>query len=338
MAHPGFEFKRRSFHTLKNTSCLRKAYLGQMLGVRKRPAPDGDGSPLAAGKVFHTLMEMFYTPPKYANSPMPGTDGNPILRNVEEVIAHYEANNVAPSAIFEAVSAFERYKQARGDDEDVRSRVLGRPEPDVDGDFADILGLASGPVPYSAQFDMVIRNSNDPKVPKGVTAVEHKLLANFYPNTVKSYMNSGQLIGQCTVWNSREDLVERYGPMTQVMLNLTFKKVMGDKPTVHRTILFFPPEWQLRYAQAVGMTTRRLERVLQEYASPAYPHDELPLLWTQNGLVDGACVQLAYNCEFLEVCQDNAIQPELYQITERGRDRAIADKIVNISPYVETYE
>jgi hypothetical protein len=121
-------------------------------------------------------------------------------------------------------------------------------------------------------------------------------------------------------------------------LNLTFKKVMGDKPTVHRTILFFPPSWQLRYAQAVGMTTRRLERVLSEYESPSFPHDELPMLWTQNGLVDGACVQLAYNCEYLEVCQDNSIEPELYQITERGRDRANKDKIVNLSPHVEIYE
>lgn len=336
MAHPGFEFTRRSFHTLKNTACLRKAYLGQMLGVRRKPHPEGDDGPLMAGKVFHTMMEVHYTPPEARHLPLKGTDGNPVLPDIKCVVEHYcERGGAAAKAVCDALDAYGRYSRERGEDADLRSRLLGRPEPDVDGELADLLGHARlGPIPYSAQYDMIVRNSNDPKI-KGVTTVEHKLLAGFYPNTVRGYLNSGQLIGQCAVWNSRQDLVRKFGPMTQALINLTFKTYNIDNPLyVHRELLYFPLDWQMRYAEAVGMATQRLEATMLEYEHGSQAPD---LLWTQGGLVYGECVPFWGQCDFLDICQSGCVEPEFYQITEPGRERAARDGIVTVSRNTQTY-
>jgi hypothetical protein len=127
--------------------------------------------------------------------------------------------------------------------------------------------------------------------------------------------------------------------MEQVMLNLAFKRPSKTNPiTTHRTVLFIPRDWQINYVKAVRAETVRLEQMLLDDA-----HDQrqpTPLgaaLWPQTGLVHGECVQMTYNCEFLEACQDNSIEPELYQITEAGKARAAREKAVKVSRNLEVY-
>ena len=50
----------------------------------------------------------------------------------------------------------------------------------------------------------------------------------------------------------------------------------------------------------------------------------------------GSCEVI--NCEFLEACQDNAVEPELYQITEAGKARAAREVAVKVSRNLEVYE
>ncbi len=343
MAHPGFGFQRRSFHTLKALSCPRKAYFAQMLEIRRRSQNGQESGALAAGKVFHTLMEVHYTPDRYKGTPLPGTDGNPSLTTADEVRDWYLSRNFDTEAVCEAMDAYARYLIDRGRDPEIADRIVFRPEPNVEGDLRDLFPpftrkLMSQPIPYAAQFDAVIRNPANG--PKGVISVEHKLLSGFYPNTLKSYLASGQLVGQCAVWNSRADLVEKFGPMEQVMLNLAFKRPSKTNPIyTHRTVLFIPRDWQLNYVKAVRAETARLEQMLADDAhDQRQPTPMGAALWPQSGLVHGECVQMTYNCEFLEACQDNAVEPELYQITEAGKARAAREKAVQVSRHLEVYE
>lgn len=339
MAHPGFGFQRRSFHTLKSLGCPRKAYYSQILELRRRSATGQQSGPLAAGKVFHSLLELHYTPARAKGTPMPGTDGNPALRTPDEVRDWYLDQNFDAAAVCEAYEAYQRYLLDRGADDEIASRIVGRPEPNVEGDLRDLLNNKRlRKIPYAAQFDAVIRNP--PNGPKGVISVEHKLLATYSYNTLKSYLASGQLIGQCAVWNSRADLVEMHGPMDQVMLNLTFKRPSKENPVyTHRTTLYVPREWQIAYAKAVGKETAKLEALLrQQRKDDTEAKPKGAALWSQSGMVHGDCVQWNFSCDYVEICQDGSVEPELYQITEAGRARAARETGVRVSPHLEVYE
>lgn len=339
MAHPGFGFTRRSYHTLKNLSCPRKAYYNQILELRRRSMNGQPSGPLASGKVFHSLLELHYTPQRLRGTPLPGTDGNPSPRTPEEVRDWYLNLNYDAASVCEAYEAYQRYVLDRGVDEEITARLVGRPEPNVEGDLRDLLNnKRMRKIPYAAQYDAVIRNP--PDGPKGVISVEHKLLATYSYNTLKSYLSSGQLIGQCAVWNSREDLVELFGPMTQVMLNLTFKRPSKENPVyTHRTTLYVPMEWQLAYARAVSKETAKLETLMRQMRKDdASPHPKGAALWPQSGMVHGECVQWSFSCDYVEICQDGAVEPELYQITEAARARAATETGVRVSPHLEVYE
>ena len=124
------------------------------------------------------------------------------------------------------------------------------------------------------------------------------------------------------------------------MLNLAFKRPSKTNPIyTHRTVLFIPRDWQLNYVKAVRAETARLEQMLADDAhDQRQPTPMGAALWPQSGLVHGECVQMTYNCEFLEACQDNAVEPELYQITEAGKARAAREKAVQVSRHLEVYE
>lgn len=339
MPHPGFGFTRRAFSTLKSLGCPRRAYLAQMLEIRRRSHTGMVSGPLAAGSMFHTLMEVHYTSAKYRGQPLPGTDGNPSgLVDADTVRDWYLSHNYDPEAVCEAQEAYTRYVMDRGEDLEVAARLIGRPEPNVEGDLRDLFGKVKMPkIPYAAQYDAVIKNPADG--PKGVIAVEHKLLAYFQPNTVRNYLSSGQLIGQCAVWNSRADLVEKFGPMEQVMLNLTFKRPSKTNPiSTHRTVLFIPRQWQLDYAYAVAAETRKLTTFLRNDKRDQKKQEPRgAAAWPQSGMVHGECVQLTHNCEFLDICQTGMVEPEFYQITENGRVRAARETVVQVSRNVEVY-
>ena len=345
MGHPGFDFARVSYHTLRNTVCPAKAYLNQILGVRRRFSDRGESGPLAAGKVFHTLMEVYYTPHKYLGTPLPGTDKHPALPSTEDVINWYMAEGVAGETIEEALNGFKRYLyQRENDDDNIKDRVLGRPEPDVHGDLRKLLSPAERKgqpkAMYAAQFDLVIRADDG----KSVISVEHKLLAQVSPSTLALYQNSGQVIGQCAVWNSREDLVDKYGPMRQVLLNLTFKK--SKERIVHREYLMVPITWQRDYAKVIIQTHRELASRVRRYRhaiddhSPAAPAPEgaVAAIWPKLGMVRGECANFINSCEYLALCQEGRIEPELFQITEAGRARCVRDRAFGISAGVEIYD
>lgn len=352
MPHPGFGFTRRSYHTLKQLSCPRAAYINQFLGVRRKPDPNGEDGYFAAGSLWHTLMEVFYTPPQHKGKPLPGTDGNPAgLMTPEDVLQWGLEGKYAPSVVAQVKQGWQRYVYHYKDDMDLRSRVVGRPEPDVRGDFRHPQSPYA--VPYDTGLDLVVRSRGR----KSVWFVEHKFLGQFGAQTLTSYRNSGQVIGQVANWNSRPDLVERFGPAEGVMMNITLKR--ASPPHTQREDLFVPVSAQNAYRAAVRAMTTTLngllhaDREAERPAKAARAAGREPSAsarakvaqaksrcWSKLGMATGECAPLVgAACPYLHVCSDgDKVAPELYQITEAGRQRAIDDGIIEVPPAVEVYD
>jgi hypothetical protein len=344
VGHPGFDFTRRSYHTLSKLRCPRAAYYNQLLGVRRAPNEAGFDGPLAEGILFHSLMELYYThPDKRGHVPLTGTAGEPVLATPDEVFDYYlDQLNWSPVAVETARKGYATYVYHRGDDAELRSRVLWRPEPDLKADLRHVLGTAGMPghrvIPYQAQYDLIVRL---PAPARGVMAVEHKFLKAFYSNTLRLYHNSGQVIGLCALWNSRPDLIERYGPMRGVILNLAFKNTTRAPHREHLSVL---RTQQQDYARSVGQQNHDLDTRLKAYTRASDKKQgqfvkpaEVARIWPQRGLVEGACVEIFWTCDYFDICTSGAIGALTYQITEPGATRARKDRQAILEPGIREY-
>ena len=321
MPHPGFFFRRRSYSTLSKLGCPRAAYLSQMAGVRLAPrVADKLPGALAAGSVFHTLCEVYYTPLVFLDQPLRGTDGHPVLSSVEDVLAWY-ADRAEAKAIDEARESFDAYREHH-----LRARdgggfmVLGLPEVDVNADVS----YGGQSTRYQTQVDLIVQLGSGE-----VAAVEHKLLSTASRFVLDRYTMSGQMVGHALAWNSRPDLVQKHGRMSTVILNLAFKK---GKTRAHRESLFIRPSQQRQYAQSVVALGRKVDALLTAH-SAARPGGARAAVWPKLGHVMGLCDGVGGKCEFRHICHTHSDTiPPLYQITENARERVIADGFVKVDP------
>lgn len=336
MPHPGFGFTRRSFHTLQLLACRRRAYLNQIAQVRGRRRT-GMTSGLIEGSVWHTLLELFYTPEAQRGQvALRGTDGKPVLSSPKEVLDWYVDRGYPAQAALKVQDAFERYTMRYGNDDDLRDRQICRPEPDIRSEDLRVLlpeerrkGLVRAP--YDVGYDMIVRLKGQ----RGVMAVEHKLLAAARGVTVSGYHYSGQIMGQCATWNANAELVEKYGPMNHVLLNLAFK---SDTPFTREEV-FVAPQVQADFALQVARQTRDLESTLGRYEKERHVGNRVDGIWPQDGMLRGLCVDFLSPCEFLEVCQGGGrVSSDLYEITEPGRQAAERDKILRVDPSIQEYK
>ena len=348
MSHPGFDFGRRSYHTLSPFSCPRRGYLSQMLQIRLGPGPTGWRGALNTGKLFHSLMELHYKRllakrkgrPYNRRFRLSGTDGQPLCKTTAEVVDYYASQAYSEETLNHGLAAFKRYLFGWPEAKDPLAKQMIAVEKDIHGDLRALLpkdiAKDAPPLPYDAQYDgIAIAESG-----KGVVSVEHKALAAFSGGTLFMYLNSGQVVGQCAVWNSCADLVERYGPMDSVWINIAFKDGKPNRP-VHRESLHIPRSWQREYAEALLARTSDLEVTLQAYdaaqkAAPAARRAAVGRAWPKHGMFNGECVDLTRSCEFQRICFENDRVPDLYQITDAGRERAERDGLVRLES-VGTY-
>ena len=332
MPHPGFEYARRSSSTLRYVECPREGYLGQILGIRSSPTGDFSSSgPLGAGSVFHTLQEVWNMPEHHVGRPLRGTDGMPVLTTPEEVVDYYlDTVRFAPSAIVEAKKAFDSYVEEYGLDDVVKANVVDRPEPNINAHFGPEEGC-----PYSAQIDLVIKH---PSGRKEVCSVEHKLLKSLQPKTIPFYGKSGQIIGQAATWNARQDLVDKFGPMMYVWINISFK---SGRQKHHREKIFIPLDRQREFVKSVRATNKIIDTMLAEYytARKIGRRDLIEAVWPKLGMARSKCVGLTRTCRYIHVCtaHKDAVDGVLYQITESGRRRAEEDGLVLVDSDIKTW-
>ena len=328
MPHPGYEYARRAASTFKGLSCPRYGYLSQFGGVE--PVPSGtfvaEGK-LAMGQIFHTAMEVFYTPDRHKGKPLRGTDNNPIIDTIDDVWAYYLDQGYAPSTVTVAKEGVQRYLDEYGDDVEIRSRVLNRPEFDVHADFGPILDRGTNPrqIPYSAQLDLLVKDPYG----DGVAGVEHKFLADFRPLMLQFYTKSGQIAGQAASWNARADYVKQYGPMNRILMNLVFK---GGKTRVHREWAYVPATRQMTYIRAVAAQTDQLELTMRQYRAARDAGDSrgVERCWPKLGMLRQQCVDIAFSCKYLQVCENDRVDGLLYQITDAGKNRLTEDGVVKV--------
>lgn len=328
MSHPGYAFTRLSYHTLTQLRCPRRAYLDQYLGLRLRPTSAGRDGPLGIGIVFHSLMEWHYTAPRARTRPMQGTEGAPVCATVAEVLAHYEGCDYSHHALDVAEQLYNRYCWAYPPEKDGFSgQVLGVEQELQTDDLAEpYKPLLKGRVPYAARYDLIV------KVPgsRQVAAVEHKTIRSLSAAALAGYADSGQVVGQCALWNSRSDLVAQYGRMDTIWLNLVLKAGEPNRP-VHRACLFIPPQRQAAYVWAVAARERELRQRQKAYtAARGFGPRGVAEAWPELGLVNGDCVTLARTCPFLSICHDCGIAHNAYEITDEGAERVEKDGLVRL--------
>jgi hypothetical protein len=334
VAHPGFEWRRLSFHTLKGLACPRYAYFKQILGIRNKPYHTGETGARAAGKAFHLFMEVHYQPEATRMHPLPGMEGSPVIPDVTTAVDWLLDNGYAPSAVDVAHTAYRRYVEHWSDDVLQRDR-LGRPEMNINGDLRGIIDAPkrSKTIPYSSQYDMVVRSAY-PAQTGDVASVEHKLVGSVEGRTIAHYRGSGQIIGHCALWNSRKDLVSTFGQMQRVVLNLVCK---GKRARFHRETVFIDIPAMQRFARATRATQHFLDQRMHRYRY-AKTTEDVAGAWPQLGLNWGQCVPwIGRPCEFLEMCTSGEVVPELYQIAEPFHQRAADDGLVRVPLGTETY-
>jgi hypothetical protein len=341
VSHPGEGFARRSSHTVSLLECPRKAYLSQLLALRVTPDYGGERGPLSVGKMFHTLLEIHYNPAYAKGRPLLGTDGCPVLDTPEEALDWFvDVQRAAESAADEAYKVYLRYcysYEQEGHDL-LADQIIGRPEPDVEADIRNFPGgpVKSVPVTYRAQYDAVARARPGRGAP-GVMSVENKSLASFGLSTVRAYRHSGQILGQCAVWNSRPDLTQRFGTMDQVLLNLAFKGKNPERP-VHREQMFINPGHVRRFTFALSAALDELEYRLSRDVMARQRGDSIADVWPMLGITRGCCARLVgFPCRYLSICETGVLEGEMFQITESGRARLEADQVVRVSGELETY-
>lgn len=321
MPHPGFFFARRSYSTFSKLACPRAAYLNQMLGVRLAPKVDNKlPGALAAGSVFHTLCEVYYTPPVFRDQPLRGTDGSPVLQSTDDVLEWY-ADRAEAKAIDEARESFDAYCEHHRRMRDGGAlAVIGLPEVDVNA----IVSYGGQESRYETQADLIVALGDG-----SVAAVEHKLLSTASRFVLDRYTMSGQMVGHALAWNSRSDLVARHGPMTSVVLNIAFKK---GRTRAHRESIFVPHGVQRQYAQSVVALGQKVDALLTAHHK-ARPGAARAAVWPKLGHVLGLCDGVGGKCDYRHVCHTHSdVVSPLYQITEAGRKRAEQDGCVKVDP------
>lgn len=331
MPHPGYEFTRVSSSTVSKAQCPRELYFDQILGLRRVPNACGDTGPFAAGTVFHTMLEVEYQPTATRHLPLMGTDGRPTIPDHAGVIDYCLDNHFAPDAVSQAETAYKQYLEEYDGDDALRACIIGRPETDVHCDMRKLVDANkhATKVEYAAQYDLLIRAPNG-----GVASVEHKLLGTIDARAVHRYKASGQLVGQCATWNSRPDLVDRFGRMSQVVLNITTKQ----RPArFHRETLFIPMSAQVDYVKTLRIAVRGIKRRLHDYkyAKDAY-HREMA--FPKLGQTFGMCVPFAGSpCCYLPICDTGEAHGAVFQIAEPFHQRAVDDGVIRVDPTIETY-
>lgn len=332
MPHPGFDWTRKSFHAYKVLGCPRYAYFKQRVGLRNKPIHAGITGPKGAGSAFHAMMEVHYTPAWAKGRGLPGTDGHPILDSIPAACDWLvDAGGLAPSAVSAAYDAYKGYILEWGERDEIHEGLIGRPEPNINADLSNLLPARErkGPIPYSTQYDGVMR------VVAGVAIVEHKLLTTVDTGTVDRYRASGQMLGHCAAWNARPDLVEKHGPMTRVLLNLTTKS--DTKRKFHREVLFVPLPLQLEYVRTIQRLEEERKRLVALDTAATTPVEKRAV-WAKLGQLWDQCVPWAGSpCDFLNVCTSGEASSLLYQIAEPLRARALADGVVKYDPAMTTY-
>jgi hypothetical protein len=324
MPHPGYDFRRNSYSVLSKTACWFSAYLSQILQIEKDYDKGGMGKSgaLFKGTVFHTLMEVHLMPDKYKGKPMSGTDGKPVLNTKQEAVEYFLNQGFAPDSVEAGIRAFDTYIEKWGErDPEIKSRLIGKPESDIAGDLKYLHeSLDSFDfIPYTAQYDAIVRLDD-----KSVASVEHKSALRLDQNTLAYYRHSGQLIGQCALWNARTDLVSKYGKMNTVILNLAFT---GGKQEPHRESIYIPPIVQINYARALGDLHKELAKKLDRYAkNPAKAESIFP----KNGMTHNQCFGIGYTCPFISGCHENCLSSDEFKITDEGRTRLDRDKTIKL--------